>query len=66
MAHLPNSQIQAHSAGPIFPYVIARHEVNGEPFWKVLAPDGKEHGPFFEYDHAHTFAQACIAMRMAA
>lgn len=38
MAHVADTQIQAHSAGPLFPYVIARRECNQKRTWEITGP----------------------------
>lgn len=38
MAHVADTQIQAHSAGPLFPFVIGRRECNGRRTWEITGP----------------------------
>lgn len=38
MAHIADTQIQAHSAGALFPYVIARREAGQKRTWEITGP----------------------------
>lgn len=56
MAHHANTQIQQHSVGPIYPFVIYRQEMNGHPSWGYQGA-GFFVAPFWSYDDAYNSAK---------
>lgn len=56
--HRPNGDpVQAHSAGPIYPFVIYRQENNGDTTWGVIGPNCQLGlGGFDSYKEAERFA----------
>lgn len=54
--HLPDgSSVQAHSAGPVYPFVVYGRTVNGTMYWEVLGPGVEDYIRFETGEDA----QAC-------
>lgn len=62
--HLPNGNpVQAHSAGEIYPYVLARDTIDGKPRWNVLGPNATAVINFHTYEGARHHAVEMLKLR---
>lgn len=55
--HAPDSGIQLHSIGDIYPYIIFREAIDGQDYFRIMRPSGEHNVALFRtYDQARAFA----------
>lgn len=57
------SSVQKHSAGPLYPFVLYIHEIEGERFWCVIGPGIDGHLRYREFADAESAARRLLAVR---
>lgn len=55
--HAPDSGIQLHSIGDIYPYIVFREAIDGQDYFRIMRRSGEHNTALFRtYDEAYDFA----------